>query len=1138
MAHTKVTKTGTQNTGTANTFSYSGSFDVFKATEVEVELDNVKLTYTASTINESASPREYTVDATAKTVHVGGADLAGTNSVVIQPVTDMGAPTPRATYSPGSSITSDDLNNNQLQLMRKAMEYDQQKLSNRGGTMTGNLHLGKDIDLSYEGSTDNAYETTLTVTDPTADRTVTLPNATGTVPLLAVHSDTTITATPAELNYSDGVTSNIQTQLDAKQPLDAQLTELATMAEATAESIADLSSTEVQILDGATLSTTELNYVDGVTSGIQSQLDGKQASGSYQTADADLTDLSSCQAGAAAKLALLTADEVEKIDGLTATTAELNKLDGVTASATDLNIVSGMTKQTTISDTDSSYPTSGAVVDYFASAIQPFGGIEVIADEDNFPTSQPASGVVISITDAAGVVFNGSGVSTTARTAGNGSDNVTINGAPATLYGETLASGVGLQVTSTGSSNTYNFHRILATPADVKQLSDDINDFNSRYRTATNRTADGDSSNDEGDLFFDQTTNKMYVHDGSTWGQVTSTGEFKYLVLCNAGTTNAATYNSSDVSYDLKETSTSGNAASVTSAAQLIVSVNGVIQKPNTGTNTSGLDGFVMTDADTIKFTAGPPANAEVFVVQIGSATQVSVPANDSVTAAKLDLSIVQGDLIYGSGTDTWARLAKGTAGKVLKMNSGATAPEWADDTGTPEGTAIKSTGESGGTKFLREDGDGTCSWQTVATTPTDITVADESSDTTCFPLFVTAATGDLAPKSGSNLTFNSNTGALGATSFTGDGSALTGISTPGSFRNLIINGAMQIAQRNTSSTSHGLTTVDRISTYETNTDAGTKTWSQADITSGGAYDVGFRKAFKIATSQAGNTSNAAAYMSAYATKLEAQDIANSGWEYTDPNSKITLSFWIKASTADNFQLQLVTDDGTKKKYNTTVAATTSWTKITKTIPGHADLTFNNDNGKGLTVQLIVATGSDMAGTVTQDAWGANTVAAVNANQINTWLAAGAGTIETTGWQLEVGATATDFEHRSYDDELSRSQRYFQVFHKKIGVVMRVHSSTQALTHIPLIKPMRAVPTYTISPSSANYDLLYGGSVLANQSSGWPFSAGGARLGGFELMITRSSGTFSSLDTVLHANLQHGYGPTDFEYWASASAEL
>lgn len=78
------------------------------------------------------------------------------------------------------------------------------------------------------------------------------------------------------------------------------------------------------------------------------------------------------------------------------------------------------------------------------------------------------------------------------------------------------------------------------------------------------------------------------------------------------------------------------------------------------------------------------------------------------------------------------------------------------------EGVNVASTGETGGTKFLREDGDGTCSFQTVPTgTPTSITVADESSDTTCFPLFVTAATGDLAPKTGSNIAFNSSTGEL-----------------------------------------------------------------------------------------------------------------------------------------------------------------------------------------------------------------------------------------------------------------------------------------------------------------------------------------------------------------------------------------
>ena len=78
------------------------------------------------------------------------------------------------------------------------------------------------------------------------------------------------------------------------------------------------------------------------------------------------------------------------------------------------------------------------------------------------------------------------------------------------------------------------------------------------------------------------------------------------------------------------------------------------------------------------------------------------------------------------------------------------------------EGVNVASTGETGGTKFLREDGDGTCSFQTVPTgTPTTVTVADESSDTTCFPLFVTAATGDLAPKTGSNFSFNSSTGDL-----------------------------------------------------------------------------------------------------------------------------------------------------------------------------------------------------------------------------------------------------------------------------------------------------------------------------------------------------------------------------------------
>ena len=124
----------------------------------------------------------------------------------------------------------------------------------------------------------------------------------------------------------------------------------------------------------------------------------------------------------------------------------------------------------------------------------------------------------------------------------------------------------------------------------------------------------------------------MKVYDGSTWGEVTSTGDFKFLFLCPTGGSGAPTIDGSVDTYDLRETSNSGTGASVTNAAQLIVSVNGVIQQPNAGTSTSGLDGFVMTDANTIKFAANLPNGADVFVIQVGSAVTLNSPANNTVS--------------------------------------------------------------------------------------------------------------------------------------------------------------------------------------------------------------------------------------------------------------------------------------------------------------------------------------------------------------------------------------------------------------------------------------------------------------------------------------------------------------------------
>ena len=116
----------------------------------------------------------------------------------------------------------------------------------------------------------------------------------------------------------------------------AKLTELATMNQNTAQSLADLTSSEVQILDGATVTTAQLNRVDA-TSSIQTQLDAKQG------LDAELTELATMTSGTASALADLTGTEVAILDGLTATTAELNKLDGVTATTSEINILDGVT---------------------------------------------------------------------------------------------------------------------------------------------------------------------------------------------------------------------------------------------------------------------------------------------------------------------------------------------------------------------------------------------------------------------------------------------------------------------------------------------------------------------------------------------------------------------------------------------------------------------------------------------------------------------------------------------------------------------------------------------------------------------------------------------------------------------------
>lgn len=427
-----------------------------------------------------------------------------------------------------------------------------------------------------------------------------------------------VTATTAELNFVDGVTSAIQNQIDGKQPLDSELTELSTMQSGTASALADLTQAEVQVLDGATLSTAELNKLDGVTS---------------------------------------TTNELNILDGVTATTTELNVTDGLTASTSELNQLDGKTISSTLTPANTNdIPTSSAVNTFVSGLLNALGGFVAIPNETSFPTTNPDpsdnAGTVVSIADAGGVVVDANGASTTGRTTGN--VTVTITGFPTSLQSSTLAAGLGLQVQTTSTLNTYTYHKLIAKETDVVQLSDDINDFNARYRVSDNAPT---TDLDEGDLWYDKTANKMKVYDTSTsaWKEVQSVGNFFINTLSSSSGTGggSATFNGSAYRFTLS------NAGA--NAQQMLVSVNGVIQKPNSGTSQPS-EGFAIQNNDII-FAAAPASGASHFIVTLGSTVNIGQPSNNTVDTS---------ELVDGAVTNAKVSSSAAIAGTKISPNFGS----------------------------------------------------------------------------------------------------------------------------------------------------------------------------------------------------------------------------------------------------------------------------------------------------------------------------------------------------------------------------------------------------------------------------------------------------------------------------------
>ena len=679
----------TQNTytGDGSTVLFSFTFPYLATTDIKVSVDGTETTAyslaNATTIQFSTAPA---------------------NGSAVRIFRDTNVDTLSAEFFSGSAIRANDLNSDFNQVLYSTQETVNRRVESTGGDMTGDLTM-VNADIVFEGSTNDSNETTLTVVDPTADRTITLPNVSGTVVTTGdsgtvstgMVADSAITSakiangTIVDADVANNAELSVSKLQDGSPRQLLQTNTAGTGVEWTSnvDVPGSLDVTGAATLDNG-LSVTGNIGVSGTVDGRDVAADGTKLDGiesgatADQTAaeirtlvesasdsnvftDADHSKLNAIEAGATADQ---TASEIRTLvgnatnsnvyidshhailDGATVNTSELNTLDGITASTAELNQLDGKSISSTLTPSNANdIPTSSAVNTFVSGLLNALGGFVAITNENSFPTSNPDpsddAGTIVSIADAGGMVINSSGVGTGQTTAGTA---VTINGFPGSLQNTTLGVGLGLQVQTTSTLNTYTYHKLIAKEADVKQLSDDINDFQARYRVSdTAPTTDLD----EGDLWYDKTANKMKVYDTSTsaWKEVQSVGNFFINTLSSSSATGggSATFNGSAYRFTLS------NAPE--SAQQLLVSVNGVIQKPNAGTSQPS-EGFAL-DTNDIIFAAAPATGSDFFIITVGSTVNIGAPSNNTVNAAHIiDGSITNAE-ISGSAAIASSKLAK-----------------------------------------------------------------------------------------------------------------------------------------------------------------------------------------------------------------------------------------------------------------------------------------------------------------------------------------------------------------------------------------------------------------------------------------------------------------------------------------------
>ena len=329
---------------------------------------------------------------------------------------------------------------------------------------------------------------------------------------------------------------------------------------------------------------------------------------------------------------------------------------------------------------------------------------------------------------------------------------------------------------------------------------------------------------------------------------------------------------------------------------------------------------------------------------------------------------------------------------------------------------------------------------------------------------------------------------------------------------NIITNGDMSVAQRGTSSTSTQIQTVDR---WGVSFGGVAVTQTQQSLTSGSPYESGFNNFIRAANTS--TSSSTTSYIQFY-QRIEAQHIANSGWNFKSSSSFITLSFWARSSLQGTYYAFVVTDDGTDYYRSKAFALSAdTWTKVTFTIEGNSNLTINDDNGIGFTVNIVPHYATGYTGSnANTTSWYTLVSNDYMPDFAQSWSESSSATFDVTGVQLEVGQVATPYKHENFADNLARCQRYyFQVgkypSSSGYGILgtFAAADTSSGFTLVDFPVYMRTEPTFSHSGTASDYSLYI---TNAHKTGSGGFSASSGDILKHMYVYTEHSGGITAGD--------------------------